>query len=624
MRKRLVPVLLVVMLCSIFFVFQATAVVNGKIAFSSDPNFNPDIYTMNPDGTEQNPSHTYTVPGTYQVTLLAYNAQGHNSTSKTAYITIPAPTPPATSPIIINHTSTNLSQIPLVAITNAKSQLHIAYGHTSHGSQIITGMEGLITFPNAPYGGSTYTWNNGGTGGALDIRDKAGYYGDLGNYDKLPDNAADLGNPNFTAWANSTRTYLQANPDVNVIIWSWCEELTYATETDVNTYLSLMNQLEKDYPNVKFVYMTGTLEGTGEAGILNQRNEQIRNYVRANNKTLYDFADIESFDPDGIVNYMKLNADYTCKYDGGNWAIAWQNSHTQGVDWYNCEAAHTQPLNANLKAYAAWHLWARLGGWDGHSGTVAPVTGFKIGVFRNNHDWLLDANGNGVWEGAGADKLFALGKAGDIPVVGDWNGNGIAEIGVFRDNHTWNVDYNGNGIWDGPSGGDKIYITGKPGDIPVPGDWNGNNKTEMAVFRDNHTWYIDYNGNGIWDSLLGGDKIYIMGKPGDIPVPGDWNGDGITEMAVFRGSHTWYIDYNGNGVWDSPAGGDRIYTTGQPGDLPVYGDWNGDRLCEMGVFRPSNHNFYLDFNANGLWDGASVDKRYDFGTFGDIPVSGKW
>ena len=44
----------------------------------------------------------------------------------------------------------------------------------------------------------------------------------------------------------------------------------------------------------------------------------------------------------------------------------------------------------------------------------------------------------------------------------------------------------------------------------------------------------------------------------------------------------------------------------------------------MGVYRPSNHNFYLDFNANGLWDGASVDKRYDFGTFGDIPVSGKW
>jgi hypothetical protein len=248
----------------------------------------------------------------------------------------------------------------------------------------------------------------------------------------------------------------------------------------------------------------------------------------------------------------------------------------------------------------------------------------KIGVFRNSHDWYLDSNGNGTWDGNVIDRQYALGKVGDIPVVGDWNGNGITEIGVFRDNHTWNVDYNGNGIWEGVAGGDRIYITGKPGDVPVPGDWNGNNITEMAVFRGNHTWYIDYNGNGLWDSPAGGDRIYITGKPGDIPVPGDWNGDGITEMAVFRGSHTWYIDYNGNGVWDSPFGGDRIYTTGQPGDIPVFGDWNGDRLFEMGVFRPSNHNFYLDFNANGLWDGASVDRRYDFGTFGDIPVSGKW
>ena len=249
----------------------------------------------------------------------------------------------------------------------------------------------------------------------------------------------------------------------------------------------------------------------------------------------------------------------------------------------------------------------------------------KIGVFRNSHDWYLDFNGNGTWNGNAIDRQFALGKMGDIPVVGDWNGNGITEIGVFRDNHTWNVDFNGNGVWDTIAGGDRIYITGKPGDVPVPGDWNGNNITEMGVFRDNHTWYIDYNGNGIWDGPLGGDRIYIMGKPGDIPVPCDWNGDGITEMSVYRGNHTWYIDYNGNGIWNSPANGDRIYTTGQPGDLPVYGDWNGDRLCEMGVFRPSNHCFYLDFNANGLWDGASFDTRYcDFATFGDIPVFGKW
>ena len=94
--------------------------------------------------------------------------------------------------------------------------------------------------------------------------------------------------------------------------------------------------------------------------------------------------------------------------------------------------------------------------------TIVPKRS-EIGVFRNNHDWFLDSNGNGTWDGNVIDRQYALGKVGDLPVVGDWNGDGRTEIGVFRDNHTWNVDYNGNGTWDGIAGGDRIYITGKPG-----------------------------------------------------------------------------------------------------------------------------------------------------------------
>ncbi len=255
-----------------------------------------------------------------------------------------------TEPIIADHTSIRLNQVPLSAIQDAKSELHIAYGHTSHGSQITSGMDGLFTFANAPYGGSTYAWNNGGTGGALDLHDYA--------------MSGDLGNPDRTSWASRTRTYLNANPDVNVIMWSWCGQASSATEADINTYLSLMNQLEQDYPAVTFVYMTGHLDGSGVSGNLNQRNEQIRAYVRANNKVLFDFADIESYDPDGNY-YLNRGATDSCSYTGGNWATAWQNSHTEGVDWYDCGAAHTEPLNANMKAYAVWHLWARLAGWDG-------------------------------------------------------------------------------------------------------------------------------------------------------------------------------------------------------------------------------------------------------------------
>ena len=50
------------------------------------------------------------------------------------------------SPLIIDHTCTKLDQIPAEWIDNAKANLHIAYGHTSHGSQITTGMTGLVSF----------------------------------------------------------------------------------------------------------------------------------------------------------------------------------------------------------------------------------------------------------------------------------------------------------------------------------------------------------------------------------------------------------------------------------------------------------------------------------------------
>lgn len=257
-----------------------------------------------------------------------------------------------TGAIIIDHENTDLAMVPLEYIEEAKDELHIAYGHTSHGSQITTGMSGLTTFTNAPYGGSTYVWNSGGTNNALDLRDSP-FSG-----------ASDLGNPNRTAWANATRSYLTSHPEINVIIWSWCGQVD-GTEEEIDQYLDLMNDLETDYPDVMFVYMTGHTNGTGLDGNVHQRNTQIREFCEANGKILFDFEDIESYDPDGEY-YGDLDVTDSCDYNGGNWAQEWQESHTEGIDWYDCSSAHSEPLNANQKAYAAWWLWARLAGWDGN------------------------------------------------------------------------------------------------------------------------------------------------------------------------------------------------------------------------------------------------------------------
>ena len=269
---------------------------------------------------------------------------------------------PEAEAIIADHTIINrvmYDLIPDSAINHSKQTLHIAYGHTSHGSQIISGMTGLPTFKESNGGtDGLYDWNEGGTDGALDIDD---YF-----------MSGDLGNPNRTAWATYTRTYLDnpSNSDVNIVMWSWCGQVSSATEEDINTYLTLMNSLENDYPSVKFVYMTGHVDGTGLEGNLHIRNEQIREYCQTNLKILFDFADIESYDPHSNYfgdKYCTDNCDYDSNNDsnpyndGANWAIEWQDAHPD--DWYDCSSAHSQPLNANMKAYAAWWLWATLAGW---------------------------------------------------------------------------------------------------------------------------------------------------------------------------------------------------------------------------------------------------------------------
>ncbi len=269
---------------------------------------------------------------------------------------------PASS-VVINHETADIWQIPETAILQAKAELHIAYGHTSHGSQLISGMGssgGSQLDQFMTNNGATpdlYRWNSGGTSGALDLRDNP-FSG-----------ASDLGNPNRTAWATASRNYLDSHADCNVIIWSWCGQASTSIE-NIDIYLDLMEGLIADYPGVHFVFMTGHLDGGGEDGILNLANEHIRNHCITYDRILYDFADIESYDPDHQMFYMPLLCNDGCYYDSddsgsrdANWALDWQSSHVEGVDWWPSGASHSQHLNGNLKGYAAWWLWATLAGW---------------------------------------------------------------------------------------------------------------------------------------------------------------------------------------------------------------------------------------------------------------------
>lgn len=260
--------------------------------------------------------------------------------------------------IIIDHNHTDLAATSVASMNKAKADLHIAYGHTSHGSQVTEGMTGMITFINGGGLGLSFptdffAWNNGGSGGALDLHDYA-MGGDCGYYPQ---------------WVNNTVAYLDnpSHADVNVIIWSWCGQVSgkYAAGTLNAEYLLPMAQLEQDYENVTFVYMTGHVDHWDDANN-KAANQMIRDFCINNEKVLYDFADIECYDPDGVFyEFPNDNCDYYASVGGallGNWANEWQTdpSHVQDVDWYSCGCAHSVALNCNRKAYAAWALWAAI------------------------------------------------------------------------------------------------------------------------------------------------------------------------------------------------------------------------------------------------------------------------
>ncbi len=264
------------------------------------------------------------------------------------------------------------------------------------------------------------------------------------------------------------------------------------------------------------------------------------------------------------------------------------------------------------------------------------------GADLDRSQWVLaDENGANI-------EKFQFGMAGATPVVGDWDGSGTSKIGAFLDG-VWFLDLNGNGVWDE---GDLWVKLGDKGDQPVAGDWNGDGKTDIGIFGP--TWIGDLRAVAVepglpdsqnppkdrpknvppdpadaavgWRTMKPGnggrmrsdliDHVFQYGTKGDVAVTGDWNGDGIHAIGIFRNG-TWFLDLDGDGRWSK---NDVAAEYGQEGDLPVVGDWTGDGISKFGIYRDGA--FHLDINNNRQID--ATDKVFELGSAGDKPVAGDW
>lgn len=251
----------------------------------------------------------------------------------------------------------------------------------------------------------------------------------------------------------------------------------------------------------------------------------------------------------------------------------------------------------------------------------------KLGLYRpSTGTFFLDDNDSGSYQSPPTDSQYTFDPITvGTPLTGDFIGNGISRLAKFSGS-SWKLDMNGNGISDIPY--DKSYTFGLPTDKPIIGRWTSDGIAKIGVFRYGSpaSWSLDLNGTGAWE---GSDGYYTsFGSTNEIPIVGDWNGNGIDDIGTFNksgASGKFYLDYNENRSFDGCTI-DRCYTFGYSTDIPIVGDWDGNGKTKIGVARANSSgffDFYLDYDGSGTWTSADLT-RLSYGYSTDVPISGTW
>ncbi len=176
----------------------------------------------------------------------------------------------------------------------------------------------------------------------------------------------------------------------------------------------------------------------------------------------------------------------------------------------------------------------------------------------------------------------------------DFDRDGKADLSVFRPSST---------TWLCEPSSDKAEASafqwGHATDILVPSDYDGDGQTDFAVWRpENGVWYIHQSGD---DSVLlvrwGTTTMHPTGGLPDVPVPADYDNDGLTDLGVWRpDTGEWWILKSSNSYdQDNPL----VFRWGKLGDVPVQADYDGDGTADFAIFRSTENRWYIRSSLTG-------------------------
>ncbi len=209
----------------------------------------------------------------------------------------------------------------------------------------------------------------------------------------------------------------------------------------------------------------------------------------------------------------------------------------------------------------------------------------------------------------GETTRFYYGDPGDVPFVGDWDCDGVDTPGLYRrsDGYVYLRNANTQGV------ADVKFFFGNPGDVPLAGDFDGDGCDTVSIWRPSEARVYVINRLGSADAGLGAAEFsFLLGNPGDEPFVGDFDGDGVDSVGVYRPSEQ--VAYLSDRLAEGPAS--RRVAIGDRGDLAIAGTF-GPGADAVAVFRPGTGVFHLPGGVEVQYGSSHVAPLA--GWFGALP-----